>query len=57
MRQVEDIGKNQYNDVKIKIVSHNENSFYDPLSKIILAIFRSKGLQKSSKNKFKDYED
>ena len=51
MRQVEDIGKNQYNDFKLTIVSHDDNSFHDPLSKINLAIFRSKGLQKSSKNK------
>ena len=53
MRQVEDIGKNQYNDFKLTIVSHDDNSFHDPLSKINLAIFRSKGLQKSSKNKDK----
>ena len=36
MRQTEDIGnksKNQYNDFMLKIVIHDKNSFYDPLSK------------------------
>ena len=53
MRQAEDLGKNQYNDFRLKIVSHDENSFYDHLSKINLAIFRSKGLKKSARNKDK----